>query len=131
MARKLASKGAPFKTREVIADCSFAVGAETSNARTVSIQLKDADGKDLAIRGSVDAWMSDVNGESLANAPAGGVAGGTDGAVHELIADRRFTLVSEADGDIDVVITDSNVITHYLTVRLPNGTMKTQAVAFA
>lgn len=67
--------GAPMGTP------TFVVGAEGGNVINVAIQLKDGDAADLAIRGSVMAYLSnDANGDSIAtNAPNTGVAIGTDG----------------------------------------------------
>lgn len=43
-----------------------------------------------------------------------------------------FILTSEADGDVDVVVTDARVKTMYLCVRLPNGGLAVSgALAFA
>lgn len=44
----------------------------------------------------------------------------------------EFSLTSEADGDIDVAITDAKVRTHYLAVELPDGSIAVSgAIAFA
>jgi hypothetical protein len=82
--------------------------AEGTNARTVSIQLNDRAGAALAEQAVVGVYVStDAGG----NAPGDGsltiaLTAGTDGA---LISsdDSGATFVSEADGDLDVVLTDS------------------------
>lgn len=104
-----------------IGSVEFTVGA--SDTGTVAIQLVDHNGDDLAVRGSVFAYLSDdANGDSLtATAPSGGIAIGTDGLSIPVVADKSFQLVSEADGDIDLLVTEAGGATWYLVVVLPNG----------
>lgn len=99
------------------------VGADAGTTVAITIQLKDSAGADLAVRGSVLAYLSDdANGDSIAGtAPDGGVAIGTDGLSIPLIAGKAFQLVSEADGDIDLVVTESGADTWYLILVMPDG----------
>lgn len=114
---------------------TFVVGAEAANVKNVSVQLKDADGADLAIRGSVLAYLSDdANGDSvIGTAPDGGVAIGTDGLAIPLVASKTFLLTSESDGDIDINITHAaGAKTCYLILVLPNGKLTASgAITFA
>jgi hypothetical protein len=115
-------------------DASFTIGAESGgNTITVNIQLLDADGNDLATRAAVGFYLSaDANGDAVAVA-ATSLAAGTDGNMQEFIANSAGRLVSEADGDIDVVVGDaSGVATYYLILVLPNGLLKASAaITFA
>jgi hypothetical protein len=113
---------------------SFVIGAEGGNAINVAIQLKDAAGNDLAVRGSVLAYLSDdANGDSVAaTAPDGNVAIGTDGVLLPVVADKVFQLVSEADGDIDIDIGESGADTWYLILVMPDGRLvASNAITFA
>lgn len=115
---------------------TIVVGAENTGAGTinVTIQLKDSAGADLAVRGSVYAYLSDdANGDSIAGtAPDGGWAIGTDGVLHPMIAGKAARLVSEADGDIDVTITESGAGTWYLILVMPDGKLVASgAITFA
>jgi hypothetical protein len=113
---------------------SFTIGNESSNTRNVAIQLKDADGADMAIRSSVLAYLSeDANGDSIVtNAPNGGVTIGTDGLAIPLVANKAWWLVSEPDGDIDLSVVDNTARNMYLIIALPNGKLAASAViAFA
>lgn len=120
----------------VLADASFVIGAEAGgNEITVSIQLKDAAGDDLATAAALLAFLSD-NSSGLdvsADAPSGGVAAGTDGSiVKEHTAELAFWLQSEADGDIDLVITEAGADTWYLVLVMPNGSLVvSDAITFA
>lgn len=113
-------------------DVSFTIGAEATNAITVNCQFKDVNGDDLAIRVGVQAYIaSDATGDTIAAAASGGIAGGTDGALLQLVTGRVFFAVSEADGDLDVVITDSTARTVYLVIVLPDGRLKvSSAITF-
>lgn len=110
---------------------TYTIGAEASNAITVNIQLTDAQGKDLAIRNAVHAYLSnDATGDTIEAASVGlSVAAGTDGLVIELATDNCFLLVSEADGDIDVVVTETTgANTMYLVLVMPDGRIIPSAV---
>ena len=68
-----------------------------------------------------------------ATAPAGGIAIGTDGALIETVANLAGTMISEADGDIDIDLTNATTTpTFYLVVRLPTGGLAiSDAITFA
>lgn len=109
-------------------------GAEAVNVINVAIQLQDGNAADLAVRGSVMAYLSnDANGDSIATtAPDGGWAIGTDGLLIPVVANKAAILVSEADGDIDISITESGAATWYLILVLPNGKLvASTAITFA
>lgn len=121
------SDGAPM-------GATFVIGAEGGDVINVGIQLEDADGADLAVRGCVYAYISDdANGDSVtASVPDGGVTIGTDGLAVPLVADQVFMLTSEADGDIDLDLDESGTPTFYLIVRLANGKLAASAaITFA
>lgn len=119
--------GAPF-------DVDFTIGSEAGNVINVGLQLNDAGGTALATRASVLAYLSDdANGDSIAAAaPDGGWAIGTDGLLIPVVTNKAAQLVSEADGDIDINITESGADTWYLIVVLPNGLLvASAAITFA
>lgn len=103
---------------------SFVIGAEAANVINVAIQLKDAAGADLAIRGSVSAYFSDdANGDSLvAIVPTGVLVIGTDGVMFRPADTKKyFRLMSESDGDIDFNVGEAGAKTMYLILIMPNG----------
>lgn len=105
-----------------VGEVSFVVGA--SDTGTVAIQLGDHNGDDLAEAAVVMAYLADTaDGLTPASAdPDGGVAIGTDGALMVGSVPVMW-LISEADGDIDLVLTESGAATWYLVLVLPNGTL--------
>lgn len=127
--------GGKFDNAGALAAASFTVGGEAANAINVAIQLKDAQGNDLAVHSSVFAYLSDdANGNSIvATAPDGGWAIGTDGLLIPVVTSKAAHLTSEADGDIDVTITHAaGAKTCYLIVVLPNGKLTASgAITFA
>lgn len=113
---------------------TITVGAENAGVINVGIQLTDDANDDLAVRGSVLAYLSDdANGDSVAAAaPSGGVAIGTDGLAIPLVAGKTLQLTSEADGDIDLDITEASAKSFYLVLVMPNGTLAvSDAITFA
>lgn len=102
---------------------TITVGAQVSTTINVAIQLRDAANQDLAERASLLAYLSDdANGDSLATNAPDSVAIGTDGLAIPLVAGKCWLLTSEADGDIDLDITEDGEDTWYLVLVLPNGT---------
>lgn len=115
-------------------DATITVGVEGTNTINVAIQLKNADGDDLAVRGNVKAYLSDdANGDSIvATAPSGGGAIGTDGLAIPLVTNKAWMLTSESDGDIDITFTETGTKTMYLILVFPNGKLKASgAITFA
>lgn len=107
-------------------DATLSVGAEANDVINVAIQLKnDKTRADLSARAAVRMYLSDdANGDSVvATAPSGAVATGTDGVLHDIGGGSKkvFLLISEADGDIDVNLTESGAKTLYMILVMPNG----------
>lgn len=114
---------------------SITIGAEASDVINVAIQLQGEGSSDLDGVGYVWAFLSDnANGLDVSStAPSGGVAAGTDGDIVVEAADNLvFLLQSEADGDIDIDITETGADTWYLVVVLPDGShIVSSAITFA
>lgn len=107
-------------------DATITVGAEDTNVRAITIQLKDANGADVAARTVVDVYvLADANGDAIATTGGStGIAIGTDGAIlATVVAKKHFRVISEADGDIDLTWTDTGTEVAYLAVVLPTGRM--------
>lgn len=113
-------------------DASFSIGVEGSNAITVAIQLLRGL-SDIAERAAVVVYQSSDAAGDVPVAAQTSLAVGTDGSLlGTLIAATSLLLLSEADGDIDVVITDTGAVTRYLNVILPSGKKVTSsAIVFA
>lgn len=112
----------------------FTVGTEATNVINVAIQLNDQEGKALSEVTALDFYLADdaAGLTPSSTAPTGGIAIGTDGALIESVANLSGTMVSEADGDIDIDITDTGTPTFYLVVRLPQGGLAiSDAITFA
>jgi hypothetical protein len=117
--------GAQFDNAGAVADASITVAAENTNVRQIAIQLKDAQGNDIAVRQAVKiAVLADANGDAFVTTGGStGIAIGTDGALLAIVAKKLFLAISEADGDIDLTWTDTGTEAAYLAVILPNGKM--------
>jgi hypothetical protein len=103
-------------------DASIVVSDENTDVRTITIQLKDANGKDINYVECVELIVfGDADGTSFSGGGSTGIAAGTDGAILAIVAKKYFIATSEADGDIDLTWTDTGTVAGYLGVRLPNG----------
>lgn len=113
----------------------FTIGAEAANVINVGMQLKADEDNETAADQVVRMFLSDDSGGAgiTATAPDGGVAAGTDGNILlEDVANKMLTVQSEADGDIDIDITESGTATWYLVVIFADGrTAVSAAITFA
>lgn len=124
MGAKIAAKHDPFKNA-LVGRATLTVGAEAGNVINVGIQLFGSNIPELAERGSIHAYLSDdANGDSVVATAPDTVAIGTDGLMIEVVADKCFLLVSEADGDIDINIGKSGAATYYLILVMPDGSLQ-------
>lgn len=104
-------------------DASITVGAEVSNVRAITIQLKDSAGRDINYVETIEAAVF-LDAGRLAFVVTGGTGGigiGTDGALLTVVTKKLFFLTSEADGDIDLTWTDTGTEVAFLGLRLPSG----------
>lgn len=102
---------------------TFVVGTEAANVINVAIQLKDAEGNDLATPSAIPWYLADdAAGLVPATvAPTVGTSIGTDGSLIEWTANLSGMVISEADGDIDIDIEDAGTPTLYLVLVNPFG----------
>lgn len=117
----LSSKG--IDITHVCADASILVGAESTNVRAITIQLKDANGDDLTTVEQVGIYMftSSARTAYVVTGGSTGIAIGTDGALQTILAKKVFTATCEADGDIDLTWTDTGSEAASLGLLLPSG----------
>ena len=119
--KELISNG--FQITRPCVDAVVTVSDEATDVRDVTIQLKDADGRDILYVEEVEIAVFLTN-DQLAYVATGGSTGiaiGTDGALLALVAKKRFVCTSEADGDIDLTWTDTGTEAAYIGVKLPSG----------
>lgn len=120
---ELVTKGGEMQISRPCVDASIVVSDETTNVRTITIQLKDASGNDIDYVEEVDLVLF-LTADRLAYVVTGGSTGiaiGTDGALSTIVAKKVFRATSEADGDIDLTWTDTGTEAAFLGVKLPNG----------
>lgn len=127
----LGNKSVPVKSYDVV----MVVGAEAADVINVAIQLNNPEGKALEEVGVLDFYLADdaAGLTPSTTAPTVGIAIGTDGALIETVANLSGTMISEADGDIDIDITNATTTpTFYLVARLPcGGLVISDAITFA
>lgn len=115
---------------------TIAVGAEAANAITVNLELQTINGRELREKAVVDMYLSsDAAGNVPVDAMNNGIVptAGTNGALVDAPVDAAnhfsWKMVSEADGLLDVVLTNAGDadITRYLNVVQANGKVRTSA----
>jgi len=118
------AKDNPFKSRNAVNLATFVIGAELADVKNIGIQFKDANGNECAERVSVFAYLStDPEGDDIVGTALDTVAIGTDGLLIPLVTGKAFQLISEADGDVDINITENATGTWYLILVMPDGSL--------
>jgi hypothetical protein len=104
-------------------DATITVGAENTDVRAITIQLKDALGRDIDYVAEVELvlFLDAARTAYVVTGGSTGLAIGTDGALSTIVAKKVFRATSEADGDIDLTWTDTGTEAAYLGVKLPSG----------
>jgi deoxyhypusine synthase len=102
-----------------------AEGANGANMISVTIQLKDARGKNLAGVRRVKVWLSDsaTTGAISATGATGAVAvgGGFGSLLNTVIAAKMFDFLTDATGKLRIDLTDAGAKTLYLYMETPDG----------
>lgn len=104
-------------------DATITVGAEVSNARAITIQLKDSTGKAITYVETVELVLF-ANAAKTAFASTGGSTGiavTADGDILPIVAKKYWIGTTEANGAMSLSWTDTGTEAAFLGVRLPNG----------
>lgn len=126
------ARGGTGIERAAFDSVSFTIGSESSDTINVAVQFQRG-GEDVSERVACGWYLSDnSNGDTLATAPTGGIAIGTDGLLIESLDNQAGWMVSESDGDVDVDITDTGTPTFHLVIVHPDGSITASgAITFA
>lgn len=104
-------------------DATITVGAENTNVRAITIQLKDANGAAIDYAQEVEIVML-LNATGLDYVATGGSTGiaiGASGKLLTIVAKKAFRAISTVAGVIALTWTDTGTEAAYLGVKLPNG----------
>lgn len=116
------STGTPVAITHKAVTASAVIGAEASDARAITVTLKDAHG--VAID-SIEACTLEVYTDStMADWSAGGSTGlaqGASGKLLALVAKKSFRAITTSAGVIAISYTDTGTTASYLGVILGNG----------
>ena len=95
----------------------------SSDTFAVTIQLKDYAGNDLKVPAAVLCYVSSTVAGIDPTAISAEITttSGGDGATLVVLAKYSWQLISEADGDIAIDVTDDGSDTLYLVLVMPNG----------
>lgn len=109
-------------TGVLVLGAEITLAAAGGGAQTASVQFNDGSGVEKAVPCAVPFYLaSDAAGLTPSSAPDGGIAAGTDGALIEWTANVAGLAISEADGDLDVVVTESGSASFFLVLVMPGG----------
>lgn len=111
---------------------SIAVADENTNVRAISIQLKDANGVNIAHQEIVELFVfSSAARTALATGGSTGIALGANGVLLKTVtAKLYFVFQTDATGLLTLTWTDTGTESVAICVRLPNGNTIT-STAFA
>ena len=108
---------------------TYTIGTEandTANVITVTIQLTDYFGEDMAKTSTVFGYLSDdALGTSIGTAHSTSPAIESDGELIVVVAtDVAWWITSEIDGDISIDFEDDGTQTVYLVLVMPDGRLQ-------
>lgn len=127
------AKGVIFQNTPIDLGAKFTIGADAGTTIAITIQFYDKlSGAELAEAVCVPWYLSsDAAGQVISAASSGGIAIGTDGLLIEWTANVSGLMISEADGDVDLVATEAGALTQYLNLVMPTGDIVTSgAITF-
>lgn len=104
-------------------------GASAGNLFEYAIQLQDSNRRNLNQAVAIPFYISsDAAGQSpLSTAISCSLAGSTDGAILETIANSAGLLICESNGDVDMRLGDSLARSVYINLCMPDGTIVTSS----
>jgi hypothetical protein len=104
-------------------DATITIGDEATDARAITIQLRDANGKaiDYAEYFEIVMFSSSAMTDFVATGGSTGLAAGASGKLQAVIAKKLFRAISTTAGLWAGTYTDTGSDAGYLAVRLPNG----------
>lgn len=113
----------PRAVSSIVSDATITVGAESTNVRAITIQLKNGYGRNINFAAEVElAVLLDAAGtDFVATGGSTGIAIGAQGKLQQIVAKKRFLARSNTSGVIALTWTDTGTEAAYLGVILPNG----------
>lgn len=116
---------------DLIPGVDIDVGSEASDTIAVTLQVQDAQGNSNANRFLVHAWLSDSqHGSETATAPAGTVSWTTGAQLEEITTKKRWTAITDANGQAVLSIGETGAATWYLNVELDGRVYASSAITF-
>lgn len=106
-----------------VENATITVGAESSNVRAITIQLKNGWGRNINFAAEVElaVLLNAAGTDFVATGGSTGIEAGASGKLQQIIAKKRFKARSTAAGVIALTWTDTGTEAAYLGVILPNG----------
>lgn len=108
-----------------ITSATITVGAESANARAITIQLKNGQGRTPAYAAEVElvVLLNAAGTDYAATGGSTGIAIGASGKLLTVVAKKVFRALSTTAGLIELTWTDTGTEPAFLGVKLPNGKM--------
>lgn len=108
---------------DAIASATITIGDEVADARAISVQLKDHNGKniDFAATFEIVMYSGAAMTDFVATGGSTGLAAGASGKLQAIVAKKLFRAISTTAGLWAGTYTDTGSDAGYLAVRLPNG----------
>ena len=106
-----------------VENATITVGAEASDIRAITIQLKNGWGRNINFAAEVDVvvLLNAAGTDYAATGGSTGIAIGASGKLQQIIAKKRFKARSTTAGVTALTWTDTGTEAAFLGVILPNG----------
>lgn len=123
-AGNLVANGVPLNNPAVQYSATIsAEGATVANQRDISIQVKDAEGRNIDYVCEIElvALLNAGGTDYAATGGSTGIAAGAAGKILAQVAKKSFRCLTNAAGLLSVIYTDTGTEAVFLGVKLPNG----------
>ena len=97
---------------------TIVVSDEAADVVTVTVQMRDADGNNLAEQCVLEVWVSDVAGGALGTAPDGAVAATTGTIVASHTAKTHLVCITDVNGALVLTLTESGALVTYFNLNV-------------
>ncbi len=124
--------GLDSAVQDLVPQLSISAGAEDGGSkRTISVQVKDLAGNNLAGRKLIRIWITAAADYGAPNAAGNTVAVETGTEIQEVLADAHILLETDATGLAEIGLTVAGAATRYIMGDIGISQVSTGAVAWA
>lgn len=131
----LPAKSAAARAFNIFNLATVTIGAESSHARLITIQLQDAKGRNIAQVAGFEFYLATTAAGTTITptVPTTTLAVATYGTLlTALVSGKMWSALSDVTGKIDLTLAQTAAVNYYLIIKCPDGSLiASSIIAFA